>query len=92
MSLFKINEKLSFYLQDYYIKEWAENFIMFMELSNVDETYSILKSLNLSTKYKKIKLIKPIKEDWGRVFRLITPCGVLWHFGALIKDQIKLYY
>lgn len=72
----------SFYLQNFYQKKWAENFMMFMEVENVDEFWKYLLSLNLKKDFPTIKLREPKTEDWGRECILITPTGVLWHFAT----------
>ena len=80
MSLFKTDE-LSFYLQDYYVKDWANNTMLFMEVDNVERFWNELVALNLIEKYRNIKLV-PIKNlDWGRECFLVDPSGILWHFG-----------
>ncbi len=72
----------SFNLQKYYVKDWADNFMMFLEVKNVDEWYAFLKELKLQERYEGIRMAPPVDENWGRVCRLITPTGVLWHFGS----------
>lgn len=80
MSLFK-TEKLGFYLQDAYVKDWIDNTMIFMEVGNVDEFWDDLNSLNLKENYPTVKLI-PIKvEPWGKECFVHDPSGVLWHFG-----------
>lgn len=81
MSLFKVNDTLAFYLQDYYVKKWCDNMMLFLEVEDVDVCYADLKALELPHKYKNVKLT-PIKDwDWGRECFLHDPSGVLWHFG-----------
>ena len=73
--------KVGFYLQDAYVKDWIDNTMIFMEVENVSEFWSQLIQLNLSAKYKEVKLV-PIKDlDWGRECFVHDPSGVLWHFG-----------
>ncbi|MES2652572.1 MAG: VOC family protein [Bacteroidota bacterium] len=84
MSVFEI-EKLAFYLQDYYVKDWINNSMLFLEVDNVDSCYDELLALNLTVKYKGVKL-SPIRDDyWGRECFLHDPSGVLWHFGEFKK-------
>jgi predicted lactoylglutathione lyase len=71
---------VSFYLQKYYVKDWAENFMMFLEVTDVDKVYEHLISLDLNLRYQGIRIAEPADEFWGRVRRIITPSGVLWHF------------
>lgn len=80
MSYFS-TEKLGFYLQDYYVKDWINNSMVFLEVDNVDYYWEKLQALGLTEKYKHVRLT-PIKEyDWGRECFLHDPSGVLWHFG-----------
>lgn len=80
LSYFKIGT-FGFYLQDAYVKDWVDNTMVFMEVSDTKQFYQDLLSLNLSDKYPSVRLV-PIKElDWGRECFLIDPSGILWHFG-----------
>lgn len=84
MSLLKSGE-MSFYLQDYYVKDWVNNTMLFMEVDNVERFWNDLIALNLTDKYSNIRLI-PIKDhDWGRECFLIDPSGILWHFGEFFN-------
>ncbi|NNF35760.1 MAG: glyoxalase [Saprospiraceae bacterium] len=75
----------SFYLQRYYIKDWADNFMMFLEVKDVDKWYAHLIDQNLKEQYEGVKMTEPVNEFWGKVCRLITPTGVLWHFGTFAE-------
>ena len=81
MSLFKVNEKLGFYLQDYYVKKWCNNSMVFLEVDDVDKCWEELYDKGLQDKYKYVRFT-PIKQfDWGREFFMHDPSGILWHFG-----------
>ena len=80
MSVFD-KESISFYLQNAYVKDWIENTMLFIEVSNVDECYEWLLSLNLSQKYASVKLIPVRREEWGAECFLTDPAGILLHFG-----------
>lgn len=82
MCLFKVEEKLVFYLQRYYNKEWVNNTMLFLEVDNLDTCYEEIKSLDLSDKYEGVKMTKILHQDWGSEFHLMDPSGVLWHFGT----------
>ena len=80
MSLFKVNDDLGFYLQDYYVKKWCDNSMVFLEVSDVDKCWEELAEKGLHHQYKNVKLT-PIKAfDWGRECFMHDPSGVLWHF------------
>lgn len=78
MSLFTI-DGLSFYLQDYYVKDWIDNSMILLEVSDVEEYYSFLQKLELDKKYADTKLIPLQQHEWGKECLLIDPSGVLWH-------------
>ena len=79
MSLFTI-DKLSFYLQDYYIKEWIENSMILLEVDDVEAYYRFLQQLDLDKKYAGIRLVPLQQNEWGQECYLVDPSGVLWHF------------
>jgi catechol 2,3-dioxygenase-like lactoylglutathione lyase family enzyme len=84
MSYFK-TEAFGFYLQDAYIKDWIDNTMVFMEVEDVNRFWKELTALDLTTKYKEVKLV-PIKElDWGKECFVHDPAGVLWHFGEFYQ-------
>lgn len=80
MSYFS-KDGLGFYLQDAYIADWVDNSMIFMEVDNADSCLKYLEALNLTSRYKDVKLT-PVREfEWGRECYLHDPSGVLWHFG-----------
>lgn len=76
-----------FYLQNFYSQEYADNFMMFLVVEDVDQWWMYLSDLNLSDEFHGTKLIPPRDEDWGRECLLMDPSGVLWHFGNF-KENI----
>jgi catechol 2,3-dioxygenase-like lactoylglutathione lyase family enzyme len=78
VTLFAISE-LSFYLQDYYVKDWIDNSMILLEVADVEGYYSFLQRLELDKKYPTIKLAPIQQNDWGKVCFLVDPSGVLWH-------------
>lgn len=81
MSYFNIHENLGFYLQDYYVADWINNSMIFLEVNNVEEYYRELQKMDLPTKYDHVKLVPIRYESWGKECFLHDPAGVLWHFG-----------
>ena len=80
MSIFKKNG-LAFYLQDAYVKDWIDNFMIFLEVADVDHYWKELLALDLTTKYEGVKLTPIRKYDWGKECFLHDPSGILWHIG-----------
>lgn len=80
MSLFRL-EAFGFYLQDYYQRQWLQNTMIFLEVSNLDAYHQHVTTLTLPIRFAKCKLSSIQSEEWGREFFLHDPSGVLWHIG-----------
>ena len=73
----------SFLLQDYYAKEWADNFVLHMFVDDLDAWWEHLSSLNLVSRYGVRSPRAPKLESWGlTVAYMFDPAGVLWHIAA----------
>jgi hypothetical protein len=79
---YSINEKLGFYLQNAYVKDWVDNTMLFVEVDNVQEYWQQIQDLQLTQKYPSIRLSGIKVQDWGSEFYLHDPSGILWHFGS----------
>ena len=80
MSYF-MTDGVGFYLQDAYVQDWVDNSMIFLEVEDVGRYWKELWSLDLTSKYKSVKLT-PIREyDWGRECYMHDPSGILWHIG-----------
>lgn len=84
MSLFK-TDKIGFYLQNAYVKDWIDNSMIFLEVDDIDRYWKELLTLDLTTKYEKVKLTAIRQYDWGRECFMHDPSGILWHFGEFNK-------
>jgi len=80
MSVFKTGN-MAFYLQKAYVKDWIDNTMIFMEVEDVGHFWNQLTALNLTEKYKDVKLAPVRNLDWGRECFVHDPSGILWHFG-----------
>ena len=80
MALFR-REGVAFYLQEYYVKEWIENTMVFLEVDDLDLYLEGLAGLDLISRYPGVKLSAIREEAWGREAFLHDPAGVLWHIG-----------
>jgi catechol 2,3-dioxygenase-like lactoylglutathione lyase family enzyme len=80
MSLFK-TDRIGFYLQNAYVKDWIDNSMIFLEVDDVDRYWKELLALDLTTKYQGVKLTPVRKHDWGRECFMHDPSGILWHIG-----------
>jgi catechol 2,3-dioxygenase-like lactoylglutathione lyase family enzyme len=84
MSYFQ-TDGLGFYLQDAYVKDWIDNTMIFLEVEDVGRHWNELLALDLTTKYKRVKLTPIRVNDWGRECFVHDPSGILWHFGEFYK-------
>lgn len=80
MCYFK-SDDYGFYLQDYYVKDWVDNSMVFVEVDSVDRYWEELNRLGLHKKYKNVRHSAIVYNDWGRECFLHDPSGILWHFG-----------
>ncbi|QMU29485.1 VOC family protein [Adhaeribacter radiodurans] len=85
MCLFKVNENVGFYLQDYYVEDWVNNSMIFLEVNDIDKCAEDLLGKKLNNKYKEVKFTGIKDFDWGRELYMNDPSGVLWHFGEFNK-------
>ena len=70
----------SFILQNYYVEEWAENFMMHVLVSDLDAWWSHIASLDLASRYGVSPPKAPEMQSWGlKVAYVVDPSGVLWH-------------
>lgn len=72
----------SFILQDYYVEQWACNFVMHVRVSDVHAWWDRISSLDLPGRYG-VWVGPPKQKDWGLVAGFIDPSGVLWRFAEI---------
>ncbi len=79
VAIFRIGAT-SFLLQNYYQKEWAENFMMQLLVDDLDAWWQHAVSLDLPTRFGVPAPKPPTMQPWGlRISYLVDPSGVLWH-------------
>lgn len=81
MSVFKA-ESVWFYLQDYYVKDWVDNTMVFLEVTDLDRQHSAIVESGLVDRFQGVRLSDIQDNDWGREFFLHDPSGNLWHIGT----------
>jgi catechol 2,3-dioxygenase-like lactoylglutathione lyase family enzyme len=72
---------IGFYLQDAFVKDWADNTMLFLEVDDADRYWKELSVLDLTAKYPGVRLEPVRHNDWGKECFLHDPSGILWHFG-----------
>jgi hypothetical protein len=74
----------SFLLQDFYVEEWANNFVLHMFVDDLDAWWEHVSSLNLDSRYGVKSPRAPKLQSWGlTVAYMFDPAGVLWHIAAI---------
>ncbi len=75
----------SFLLQNFYMKEHADNFMMHLLVESADDWWSRINDKKIVEKYG-IRLGEPEDREWKiRDFTLTDPTGVLWRIGSNIS-------
>lgn len=69
----------SFILQDYYVREWADNFVVHVTVSDVGLWWDHIVSLDLPARYG-VKIQPPESQGWAMVAGTTDPSGVFWRF------------
>jgi uncharacterized glyoxalase superfamily protein PhnB len=76
-----------FLLQNFYVKEHADNFMMHMLVKDADAWWQHIQTRGIAAKYG-IRVDPPEDRDWGiRDLILVDPTGVLWRIGHNIEDK-----
>lgn len=67
-------------LQNFYVREWAENFMIRIEVESAAEWYAHVQKLIQSGRYPGVSAKPPALQPWGEmVSYCVDPSGVLIH-------------
>ena len=69
-----------FRLQNYYVQDWANNFMMKLDVDNVDEWYEHVKKVLGEGKYGSASASEPEMVGGAKLFHVVDPSGVLLIF------------
>ncbi len=78
---------ISFYLQDYYAKEWIENTMIFVEVQDVEKFWLELISKDLD-RYKTVKLVLYVKRPGEKN----VLCMILPVYSGISGNSIKISF
>jgi len=77
-----------FYLQNYYNKEWADNFMLHITVDDVESWHQHASTQITSGEFKTARVKKPQEEPYGALVTYVwDPCGVLLHFAQFHDNQ-----
>jgi len=69
-----------FRLQNYYVKEWAENFMMKFDVEDVQAWYEHAKKIIENGDYSNARIAEPAMVGDTKIMHIWDPCGVLLIF------------
>ena len=77
-----------FYLQNFANEEMQKNFMMNIEVENLNDWWQKIESSRIKEKYEGVRVMPPKDYPWGkREIHLIGPGGVLWHIATRISEE-----
>ena len=80
LALFRLADGQHFYLQDYYLKEFAENTMLHLSVEDAPAWHAHVSSLLANGDFGAARVQAPARQDYGAsVVFLIDPSGVLFH-------------
>jgi catechol 2,3-dioxygenase-like lactoylglutathione lyase family enzyme len=76
-----------FLLQKFYVADHAGNFMMTLNVEDLDAWWTYIQEKEFTKKYPEIMCKAPAMQPWGlRVLYLSDPAGVLWHIAENRKS------
>jgi hypothetical protein len=69
-----------FRLQDYYVKDWANNFMFVVGVDDVDAWHEHVQAMAASGEFGRMSVKPPEPVDDSRVLHVVDPSGVLLVF------------
>ena len=76
-----------FYLQNYYNKEWANNFMMHITVQDAKAWWQLASKVIKEGKYKFARLKEPKEESYGALVTYVwDPSGILLHFAEFLNN------
>jgi catechol 2,3-dioxygenase-like lactoylglutathione lyase family enzyme len=80
--------RFAFFLQDYFVKEWAENMMLDLRVADVDAYWAALQGLPLPERLQgMVRMVAPRDDTASGIRRgaFTDPSGVLWHFSQALQ-------
>lgn len=69
-----------FRLQDYYVQDWADNFMMVMGVDDVDAWHRLAQEVAADPDFAAVRVKPPESVGDSRVLHVVDPSGVLLIF------------
>lgn len=69
-----------FYLQRYYVKEWADNSMLHLTVADAGQCYQQISDMLADGRFPNARVAPPKQEPYGALVTYVwDPCGVLLH-------------
>lgn len=69
------------YLQDFYVKEWAENFMLYVVVEDAAAWHKHIEKVLADGEFPTARVQPPKQQEYGAIVTFAhDPCGVLIHF------------
>lgn len=78
MAIFEV-EDIQFFVQDYYVKDWADNCMLNLIVDDIQAWSEHIQATGVLTQFEGVKMTDPQPGPHGTILSLIDPAGVLWH-------------
>ena len=70
-----------FFLQNYYVRDWANNFMLYINVEDAQAWYAHMQMIVENKRYKPARVKAPELQDYGDLVTFAwDPSGVLLHF------------
>ena len=76
------NGDAQFILQKYDVRSFAENFMIRLNVKDLEAWWQAVSRLQLDKKYPAFRISPPSDFPWGREINFIDLAGVCWHVGS----------
>ncbi len=76
------NGDAQFILQKFDVKEFAENFMVRLNVKDLDVWWQAVSHKQLEKSYPRFRINPPAEFPWGREVNFIDLAGVCWHVGT----------
>lgn len=80
LSIFQVNDGFCFYLQNYYVKDWLENTMLSILVTDINQCFEALQQLELDKKHPGVEVKGISQNHWGAECLVIDPAGALLRF------------
>jgi predicted enzyme related to lactoylglutathione lyase len=76
------------YLQDFYLKDWAENFVIFVAVEDARAWFEHASAVLADGTFGDARITEPKQEPWGALTSYaFDPSGVLIHFAQWTQSR-----